>query len=466
MTVILPANLETWVSQQVQKGVYQDTNQLLTEALELLQMRVALEENSKHLSQDLKRREALRELVEQGVRISDSPRFGWRGVHLDCCRHFMPLEFIKKLLDAMALYKLNVFHWHLTDDQGWRLEIKKYPRLTEVGAWRSGTRIGHEYGGAGYDDAKHSGGIEGAFDNLRYGGFYTQDQAREIVAYAQALHITVVPEIELPGHAQAAIAAYPELGNTGVQLEVCRHWGVIKHVFNPSEQTLQFLEDVFAEVISIFPSTYIHVGGDECPKDEWKASEFAQARIKALGLKDEEESQSHFIRRMDAFLHARGRRLIGWDEILEGGLSPNATVHSWRGEASGIQAAKAGHDVVMAPNIPIYLDYYQSADIKNEPQGIGGCNTLEHVYAYEPIPVALTELEAKHVLGSQTQLWTEYVSTTEHAEYMLFPRLCAFSEVVWSPRDRRDFGHFRDRLEDHRDRLKAQGLNYRPLDPK
>jgi hexosaminidase len=404
--------------------------------------------------------------VVQGARISDRPRFGWRGVHLDCCRHFMPLEFIKKLLDAMALHKLNVFHWHLTEDQGWRLEIKKYPRLTEVGAWRSGTRVGHEYGGTGYEDAKHKGGNQGEFDGVRHGGFYTQDQARDIVAYAQALHITVVPEIELPGHAQAAIAAYPELGNTGEQLEVCRHWGIIKHVFNPSEGTLQFLEDVLSEVISIFPSTYIHVGGDECPKDEWKQSEFAQARIKELGLKDEEELQSYFIRRMDAFLHTRGRRLIGWDEILEGGLSPNATVHSWRGEEGGIQAAKAGHDVVMAPQTHVYLDHYQSSDTAKEPQAIGGCNTLERVYGYEPIPAELSELEAKHVLGSQVQLWTEYIPTPEHAQYMLFPRLCAFSEVVWSPRDGRDFETFQSRLEPHLERLRAQGLNYRRLDPK
>jgi hexosaminidase len=405
----------------------------------------------------------------RGARISDHPRFGWRGVHLDCSRHFMPVVFIKKLLEAMALHKLNTFHWHLTDDQGWRLEIKKYPRLTEVGAWRSGTRVGHEYGGTGYDDAVHSGGNQGEFDTVKHGGFYTQDEAREIVAYAAALHIKVVPEIELPGHAQAAIAAYPELGNselsnTDQPLEVCRHWGIIKHVYNPSERTLQFLEDVFAEVLEVFPGTYIHVGGDECPKDEWKASEFAQARIKELGLKDEEELQSHFIRRMDAFLHAKGRRLIGWDEILEGGLSPNATVHSWRGEQGGIQAAKAGHDVIMAPFTPTYLDYYQNADTTKEPQAIGGLNTVEQLYGYEPIPAELTELEAKHVLGSQVQLWTEYVSTPEHAAYMYFPRTCAFSEVVWSAKEPRDFAAFRTRLEGHLERLAALGLNFRKLD--
>jgi hexosaminidase len=400
----------------------------------------------------------------RGVRVRDVPRFAWRGLHLDCSRHFMPVTFIKKLLEAMALHKLNTFHWHLTDDQGWRLEIKKYPRLTEVGAWRNGTRVGHEYGGTGYDDAVHSGGNQGEFDDVRHGGFYTQAEARDIVAFAKALHIEVVPEIELPGHAQAAIAAYPELGNTNETLEVCRHWGIIKHVYNPSERTLEFLEDVFSEVLEVFPGTYIHVGGDECPKDEWKASEFAQMRIEELGLKDEEELQSHFIRRMDAFLHARGRRLIGWDEILEGGLSPNATVHSWRGEQGGIQAAKAGHDVVMAPFTPTYLDYYQSADTSKEPQAIGGCNTLESLYAYEPIPAELTDLEARHVLGSQVQLWTEYVSTPEHAAYMYFPRTSAFSEVVWSAKEKRDYPEFLTRLEPHLTRLQALEVNFRALD--
>jgi hexosaminidase len=386
------------------------------------------------------------------VSISDQPRFGWRGVHLDCCRHFMPLEFVFKLLDLMALHKLNTFHWHLTEDQGWRLEIKKYPKLTEVGAWRAQTIIGH-----GYQENPN-------FDGKPHGGFYTQDQARAVVKYAAALHITVVPEIELPGHAQAAIAAYPELGNTGTQLQVGERWGIIEHVFNPEESTLKFLEDVFSEVLEIFPSTYIHVGGDECPKNEWKASAVAQARMQELGLHDEEELQSYFIRRMDAFLTARGRKLIGWDEILEGGLSPNATVHSWRGEEGGIEAARQGHDVVMAPQSHVYFDHYQSADQSQEPLAIGGFTPLEKVYGYEPIPAELSVQEAKHVLGSQAQMWTEYVPNSSHAEYMLFPRLCALCEVLWTPTNRKDFAGFWSRLPAHLERLHLKKVNFRPLD--
>jgi hexosaminidase len=386
------------------------------------------------------------------VSVSDQPRFGWRGVHLDCCRHFMPLEFVFKLLDLMALHKLNTFHWHLTEDQGWRLEIKKYPKLTEVGAWRAQTIIGH-----GYQEAPN-------FDGQPHGGFYTQDQARAVVEYAAALHITVVPEIELPGHAQAAIAAYPELGNTGTQLNVGERWGIIEHVYNPNESTLGFLQDVLTEVLEIFPSTYIHVGGDECPKNEWKASPVAQARMQELGLHDEEELQSYFIRRMDAFLTARGRKLIGWDEILEGGLSPNATVHSWRGEEGGIEAARQGHDVVMAPQSHVYFDHYQAADQSSEPLAIGGFSPLEKVYGYEPIPAELSGQEAKHVLGSQAQMWTEYVPTSSHAEYMLFPRLCALAEVLWTPAKSKDYGGFSGRLLPHLERLRLKQVNFRPLD--
>jgi hexosaminidase len=390
------------------------------------------------------------------VNISDQPRFGWRGVHLDCCRHFMPLEFVFKLLDLMALHKLNIFHWHLTEDQGWRLEIKKYPKLTEIGAWRAQTIIGH-----GYQENPN-------FDGKPHGGFYTQDQARAVVEYAASLHITVVPEIELPGHAQAAIAAYPELGNMladkKAQLKVGERWGIIEHVFNPEESTLKFLEDVFSEVLEIFPSTYIHVGGDECPKIEWKASSVAQARMQALGLHDEEELQSYFIRRMDAFLTSRGRKLIGWDEILEGGLSPNATVHSWRGEEGGIEAARQGHDVVMAPQSHVYFDHYQSADQSQEPLAIGGFSSLEKVYGYEPIPAELSGQEADHVLGSQAQMWTEYVPNSNHAEYMLFPRLCALCEVLWTPTNRKDFAGFSNRLPVHLERLRSKNVNFRPLD--
>jgi hexosaminidase len=388
--------------------------------------------------------------VASGARISDAPRFAWRGVHLDVCRHFVPMAFIKRLLDLMALHKLNTFHWHLTEDQGWRLEIKKYPRLTEIGAWRSGTRIGHEIGGPGFDTVPH-------------GGFYTQAEAKELVEYAAQRHITIVPEIEMPGHAQAAIAAYPELGNTGAPLEVGQMWGVIEHVFNPSEHTIQFLQDVLLEVMDIFPGAYIHVGGDECPKREWQESPAAQARMRELGLKDEDELQSYIIRRMDAFLTDHGRKLIGWDEILEGGLSPNATVMSWRGEEGGIHAAKAGHDVVMVPQSHVYFDHYQFEDKSQQPLAIGGFTSLEKVYGYDPVPAALSDLEAQRVLGSQSQLWTEYVPTTDHAEYMLFPRLCALSEVVWTTRDKKSYIGFLERMGLHVRRLDALGVNRAPL---
>jgi hexosaminidase len=386
------------------------------------------------------------------VSISDQPRFGWRGVHLDCCRHFMPLEFVFKLLDLMALHKLNIFHWHLTEDQGWRLEIKKYPKLTEVGAWRAQTIIGH-----GYQENPN-------FDGKPHGGFYTQDQARAVVKYAASLHITVVPEIELPGHAQAAIAAYPELGNTGAQLKVGERWGIIEHVLNPNETTMQFLEDVLEEVLEIFPSQYVHVGGDECPKTEWKQSPLAQARMRELGLEDEDQMQAYFIGRMGHYLSTRGRKLIGWDEILEGGLASNATVMSWRGEAGGIEAARMGQDVVMTPGSHVYFDHYQSEDQAREPLAIGGFTPLEKVYSYEPIPAELSAKEAKHVLGSQAQMWTEYVPTSSHAEYMLFPRLCALCEVLWTPAKQMDYAGFSGRLLPHLERLRLKDVNFRPLD--
>jgi hexosaminidase len=383
-------------------------------------------------------------------RIEDQPRFRWRGMHLDVARHFMPLPFIKKFIDLLALHKMNVFHWHLTEDQGWRLEIKKYPKLTEVGAWRKETRAGHERDAAG-------------FDGIPHGGFYTQDEAREVVAYAAARHINVVPEIEMPGHAQAAIAAYPELGNTDEKLEVWPQFGINKHVVNVEERTVLFYQDVLREVMDIFPSQFIHVGGDECPKDEWRASERAQARMQELGLKDEHELQSWFIRRMDAFLNEHGRTLIGWDEILEGGLAPNAVVMSWRGEEGGIAASKAGHDVVMAPNRYVYFDYYITEDKANEPLAIGGFLPLDKVYGYEPVPAQLSADEAQHVLGAQGELWTEYMKTPAQVEYMAFPRVCALSEVVWSPAARKDYADFLQRMQTHTQRLDALQVNYRRL---
>jgi len=308
------------------------------------------------------------------LEITDMPRFKWRGLHLDVGRHFMPKEFVKKYINLIALHKMNKFHFHLTEDQGWRIEIKKYPKLTEVGAWRKETLIGH-------------GHIKPwKFDGKKHGGFYTQDDIREIVQYAKDRYVTVVPEIEMPGHSQAAIAAYTELGVTGKKLDVLTYWGVNEDVMNANESTILFMQDVLSEVLELFDSEFIHIGGDEVPKTQWTRSAEIQARMKELGLKDEHELQSYFIKRMDTFLTQKGRRLVGWDEILEGGLAPGATVMSWRGEAGGIAAAKAGHDVVMAPTTYTYFDYYQSKDKENEPLAIGGFLPLEKVYRYNPIP--------------------------------------------------------------------------------
>ena len=384
------------------------------------------------------------------VRIEDQPRFAWRGAHLDVCRHFFPKEFVLRYIDLIALHKMNTFHWHLTDDQGWRIEIRKYPNLTKVGAWRSETRLGHELHPRGFDKQPH-------------GGFYTQKDIREVVAYAAARHVNVVPEIEMPGHAQAAIAAYPELGVTGKPTEVWTQWGVNPNIFNPSEKTIHFLQDVLTEVLELFPSKFIHVGGDEAIKDYWKASPEVQARIRDLGLKDEEEMQSYFIKRMDEFLTSKGRRLVGWDEILQGGLAPGATVMSWRGVQGGIDAAKAGHDVVMAPGTHTYFDHLQSLD-PNEPLSIGGFLPIETVYDFDPVAPSLTADEAHHVLGTQAQIWTEYIASPGHVEYMAFPRLAALSEVAWTPRAQKNYSDFLARLSTHLQRLDRLDVNYRRLD--
>lgn len=394
--------------------------------------------------------QTLRQLLNMGkipaVEIKDSPRFPYRGMHLDVARHFFDIEAVKRYIDQMAYHKLNRFHWHLTEDQGWRIEIKKYPKLTETGAFRNGTLIGH------YNDQPHR------FDGKRYGGFYTQEEIREVVTYAAARFITIVPEIEMPGHAQAAIAAYPELGCTGQQLEVWQLWGVSQNVFCPTEETFAFLEDVLKEVIDLFPGKYIHIGGDECPKKQWKESAFCQELMKQEGLADEHELQSYFIKRIEGFVNSKGRQLIGWDEILEGGLAPNAAVMSWRGTQGGIEAAEAGHDVVMTPTSHCYLDYYQS-DHPEEPLAIGGLIPLEKVYSYEPIPDQLAAEAHKHILGAQVNLWTEYIPTVNHLDYMVFPRLCAMAEVVWSPAEIRDFDDFVRRLAPHIERLQAMGFN-------
>jgi hexosaminidase len=385
------------------------------------------------------------------VAIEDGPRFAWRGIHLDAARHFMPKEFVKKLVDLAALHKLNRFHWHMTDDQGWRIEIKQYPRLTEVGAWRRQTMLGR----------KDRDSTTWRFDGQPHGGFYTQDDIREIVAYARARFVTVVPEIEMPGHSQAAIAAYPELGNTGDTLPVWTRWGVDENILNPSDATIRFEQNVLTEVMALFPGRWIHVGGDEAPKAQWKASALAQARIRELGLKDEDELQSWFTRRMDEFLTAHGRTLVGWDEILEGGLAPNAVVMSWRGIDGGILAARAGHDVVMAPGSRTYFDHYQSADTANEPLAIGGFLPLDTVYAYEPVPPALSAAEGRHVLGAQGQVWTEYIPDPKRVEYMAFPRACALAEVLWTPPEAKDYADFRRRLAAHLARLSVLDVNYR-----
>jgi hexosaminidase len=363
----------------------------------------------------------------------------------------MPKEFVKKFIDLLALHKMNSFHWHLTDDQGWRIEIKKYPRLTEVGAWREQSLIGHEQS----DTTKH------VFDGQRHGGFYTQDDIREIVAYAKARYVNIVPEIEMPGHAQAAISAYPELGNTGRQVGIREHWGVSQNILNPDDKTVAFMQDVLGEALTLFPGTFIHVGGDEAVKDEWKASPRVQARIRELGLKDEHELQSWFIRKMDTYLTQHVRRLIGWDEILEGGLAPNAAVMSWRGTAGGIAAAREGHDVVMAPGGKLYFDHYQSRDTNAEPLAIGGFNPIDSVYAFDPMPTELEPRFAKHILGAQGQLWTEYMPDPKHVEYMAFPRVSALAEALWTPTDRKDYVDFSRRLKVHLERLDILDVNYR-----
>ena len=385
--------------------------------------------------------------------IEDAPRFAWRGGHLDVARHFMPREFIEKYIDLLALHKLNTLHLHLTDDQGWRLEIARYPRLTGIGAWRKETLVG-----------RYQREVEGSYDATPHGGFYTQADAKEIVAYARARHVTVVPEIEMPGHALAAIAAYPELGVTGQPMEVATRWGIFSDIYNAEPATISFLQNVLAEVMQIFPGRYIHIGGDEAEKSKWKASPPMQDRIKTLKLKDEHELQSWFIRQMDAFLTSHGRRLVGWDEILEGGLADNAVVMSWRGTKGGIAAARAGHDVVMTPTSHTYFDYYQSKNRDKEPLAIGGFLPIDVVYSYEPIPEELEARFARHVLGAQAQLWTEYMPTPKHVEYMAFPRLAALAEVVWTPRDRREYSNFLQRLPTHLERLRILDVNYRPAE--
>ena len=385
------------------------------------------------------------------VQIVDAPRFAYRGMHLDVGRHFFPVAFIKKYIDLLAMYKMNKFHWHLTDDQGWRIEIKKYPKLTEIGAYRQETVMGKNFERF---DRPYIG------DEKPHGGFYTQEEVREVVAYARARYIDVIPEIEMPGHATAALAAYPEFACTDGPFDVPTTWGIFEDVFCPKEETFQFLEDVLTEVIALFPSQYIHIGGDEVPKVRWQESEVAQEVISREGLADEDELQSYFIKRIESFLQAQGRRLIGWDEILEGGLAPDATVMSWRGMEGGIEAAREGHDVIMTPTSHCYFDYYQ-ADPEQEPLAIRGLTPLEKVYSFEPVPEMLSAEDAEHILGAQGNVWTEYMATTDYVEYMVFPRMLALSEVVWSPPDLRNWEDFVQRLPDHLRHFDTLGVNYR-----
>lgn len=386
-------------------------------------------------------------LVVPAVEIEDRPRFGYRGLMLDVGRHFFPLDYVKKFIDFVAMHKMNTMQLHLTEDQGWRIEIKKYPKLTSVGAYRNGTIIGHHPGKGN--------------DNTRYGGFYTQNEIKEMVKYAADRFVTIIPEIEMPGHASAAIAAYPQLScfpdsatkhpskvvwagsEQGKQVQ--QAWGVYPDVFAPTEYTFQFLQDVLDEILPLFPSKYIHIGGDECPKDSWKKSAFCQQMIKDKNLKDEHGLQSYFIQRIEKYLNSKGRQIIGWDEILEGGLAPNAAVMSWRGEKGGIAAAKEKHQVIMTPTGWAYFDYSQTK--KEDSLTIGGYLTVQKVYSYEPLPKELAAEEVKYVMGAQANLWTEYISNPRKLEYMLFPRLSAMSEVLWSPKASKDWNSFEKRLQ-------------------
>jgi hexosaminidase len=386
-------------------------------------------------------------LVVPAVEIEDRPRFGYRGLMLDVGRHFFPLDYVKKFIDFVAMHKMNTMQLHLTEDQGWRIEIKKYPKLTSVGAYRNGTIIGHHPGTGN--------------NNTRYGGFYTQNEIKEMVKYAADRFVTIIPEIEMPGHASAAIAAYPQLScfpdsatkhpskvvwagsEQGKQVQ--QAWGVYPDVFAPTEYTFQFLQDVLDEILPLFPSKYIHIGGDECPKDAWKKSTFCQQMIKDKNLKDEHGLQSYFIQRIEKYLNSKGRQIIGWDEILEGGLAPNAAVMSWRGEKGGIAAAKEKHQVIMTPTGWAYFDYSQTK--KEDSLTIGGYLTVQKVYSYEPLPKELAADEVKYVMGAQANLWTEYISNPRKLEYMLFPRLSAMSEVLWSPKASKDWNSFEKRLQ-------------------
>ena len=393
------------------------------------------------------------------VRIQDQPAFAWRGGMLDVCRHFFPVSFLKKYIDFLAAYKLNTFHWHLTDDQGWRIEIKKYPKLTQVSAFRKETLVGAQQ--------TFKTPAEFKYDGTPYGGFYTQEQVKEVVAYAQKRYVTIVPEIEMPGHSVAILAAYPELACKPGSYETWTMWGVNEDIVCPTEPTFRFFEDVLGEVSALFPGKYIHIGGDEAPKARWKESPAVQEIMKREGYTDVEKVQGWFNQRIEKFLQAKGKKLIGWDEILEGGISPSATVMSWRGEKGGIEAAQHGHDVVMTPTTYLYLDYGQNPQphSPNEPLMIGGYLPLAKVYSFNPLPKELTPEQQKHILGIGANMWTEYITTPEKAEYMLFPRLLAAAEVAWTPAANRRYEAFLPRMSQQFARLDHKKINYRVPEP-
>lgn len=383
--------------------------------------------------------------------ITDYPRFGHRGMMLDVCRHIFTLDSIKQFIDVMALHNMNKFHLHLTEDQGWRMEIKKYPELTQVGAWRSGTKIGKTE----------------TYDSIRYGGYYTQEELRELVQYATDRHITIIPEVDLPGHQLAALATYPELGCTGGPYEVWRQWGVSEDVICAgNEDAMTFLEDVLLEVMDVFPSEYIHIGGDECPKTRWEQCPKCQAKIKELGFKDDDKFtaeaylQSYVMTRMEKFIEDHGRKVIGWDEVLEGGLGPNVTVMSWRNSEAGKEAAQQKHDVIMTPCSHLYFDYYQTDDTDNEPIAIGGYIPVSKVYEFEPIPSGLSDEEAKHILGPQANLWTEYIKDMKTVFYRILPRMDALSEVQWVMPEQKDYDDFLKRTYKMVELYDIMGWNY------
>jgi hexosaminidase len=382
------------------------------------------------------------------LRIVDQPTYSWRGMHLDCSRHFFTKEEVKKYIDYLALYKFNTFHWHLTDDQGWRIEIKKYPLLTSISSRRKQTLIGKP-------------SKTNKYDGIAYGGYYTQEDIKEVVAYAKQRHITVVPEIEMPGHALAALAAYPQYSCKGGPLEVGDTWGVYDDVYCAgNDSTFYFLKDILWEVFALFPGKYVHIGGDECQKERWKTCAKCQKRIKDENLKDEHALQSYFITRIEKFANSQGKQIIGWDEILEGGLAPNAAVMSWRGTEGGIEAAKQQHYVVMTPGKPCYFDHYQAKAKNLEPIAIGGFNPLDSVYRYNPSPAALNSDQKKFILGAQGNVWTEYITDFKKVEYMTMPRMAALAEVLWSPEGSKNYADFISRLKIHTKLLDKMGVNY------